>query len=94
MVSRSSAESVRELTWVSSFTTTTKSRIGRGWLCHRWFYGSSKSTSQHLGCPQRQVQRKPSSRITHIAPDQLADPPQSVRERVAVDAEPMRGIGV
>ena len=53
-----------------------------------------ESTSSKFGCPQRQVQREPGSRIAHIASDQLADSPQPVREGVAVDAEPMRGIGV
>src|SRR5829696_8454308 len=49
---------------------------------------------KQVGCRERQVQCEPGSGIAHIASNQLADSSEPVRERVAVDAESMRGIGV
>jgi len=58
-------------------------------LVFLWFIGVNP---QQFGCQQREVQRKPPRWITDIAPYEIANPPQSVRERVAVDPEPMRGV--
>ena len=73
MVLRSSVERVKELTRVLPRTTPPKVSSLQIVVVQADLSFIGGDVNQ-LGCPQRQVQREPGSRIANIASDQLADP--------------------